>query len=88
MVDEFPTKLKAADVAPTPAADDLFATGKGEKVEKKAAENFHHFVAKALFACKRARPDIHTATAVLCTRVKGPNQDDDSKLLRLMKYLN
>jgi hypothetical protein len=57
-------------------------------LEKETAENFHTFVAKALFACKRVHPDIHTANAVLCTRVKGPTTDDDKKLLRLMKYLN
>jgi hypothetical protein len=45
-------------------------------------------VAKGLFACKRARPDIHTAIALLCTRVKSPNQDDWNKLVRLIKYCN
>lgn len=88
MVNDFPTKLKPTDVAPTPAAEDLFAQGKGENLQKETAENFHTFVAKALFACKRVRPDIHTANAALCTRVKGPTTDDDKKLLRLMKYLN
>ena len=88
MVNDFPTKLKPTDVAPTPAAEDLFAEGKGDKLQKETAENYHTFVAKALFACKRARPDIHTATAALCTRVKSPIEDDDKKLLRLMMYLN
>jgi hypothetical protein len=74
----------------TPAAKDLFAQGKGENLEKETAENFHTlFVAKALFACKRAHPDIDTASsAVLCTRVKSPTTNDDKKLLCLMKYLN
>jgi hypothetical protein len=45
-------------------------------------------VAKALFLCKRARPDIQPTIAVLCTRVKGPNEADWAKLVRLMKYLN
>jgi hypothetical protein len=45
-------------------------------------------VAKGLFACKRGRPDIHPTIAVLCTRVKQPNEDDWRKLNRLMKYLN
>ena len=48
----------------------------------------HTFVAKGLFACKRTRPDIHTAIAILCTRVKAPNQDDWRKLTDLMRYLN
>jgi hypothetical protein len=46
MVNDFPTKLKPTDVAPTPAAEDLFAQGKGENLEKETAENFHTFVAK------------------------------------------
>jgi hypothetical protein len=45
-------------------------------------------VAKALFLCKRARPDIQPTIAVLCTRVKGPNKAGWEKLVRLMKYLN
>ena len=48
---------------------------------------FHTFVAKALFATKRSRPDIHTAVAFLTTRVRGPNEDYRKKLLRLMQYL-
>jgi hypothetical protein len=48
---------------------------------------FHHNVAKLLFLCKRARPDIQTAIAFLCTRVKGPDMDDYKKLMRVMRYL-
>ena len=88
MVEEFPIKLKATDTAPTPACDDLFAEGNGDKLNKDDAEVFHTFVAKGLFACKRARPDIHMAIAVMCTRVKSPNQDDWNKLVRLMRYCN
>ncbi|MGC8546028.1 MAG: hypothetical protein ACP5NR_08830, partial [Athalassotoga sp.] len=65
-----------ADTAPIPASENLFAEGDGPKLDKDKAELFHTFVAKGLFACKRARPDIHTAIALLCTRVKSPNQDD------------
>ena len=54
--------------------------------EKK--EDFHTFVAKGLFASKRARPDIQPMIAILSTRVKEPNEGDWKKLLRLMKYLN
>jgi hypothetical protein len=60
------------------------------KLGKKdmAKEIFHTFVAKGLFLCKRARPDIQQAIAVLCTRVRDPNQADWEKLMRFMKYLN
>jgi hypothetical protein len=45
-------------------------------------------VAKALFLCKRAGPDIQPTIAVLCMRVKGPNEADWAKLVRLLKDLN
>lgn len=88
MVDEFSIKYGPSDIASTPAAEDLFAVGESELLEKEKAEEFHTFVAKGLFACKRARPDIHPTIAVLCTRVKSPNQDDWKKLCRLIRYLN
>jgi len=88
MVDDFSIKFKPNETAPSPAADDLFAEGEGNKLDKDSADEFHTFVAKGLFACKRARPDIHTAIAVLCTRVKEPNRDDWKKLVRLIKYIN
>ena len=88
MVDDFSTKFKPTDTAPNPAAEDLFAEGTGPKLDKEQANEFHTFVAKGLFACKRARPDIHTAITALCTRVKTPNRDDWKKLHRLLKYIN
>jgi hypothetical protein len=56
-------------------------------LDKVQANMFHHNVAKLLFLCKQARPDIQTAVAFLCTRVKGPDTDDYKKLARVMKYL-
>lgn len=50
-------------------------------------EDFHTYVAKCLFLCKRARPDIQTAVAFLTTRVIDPDTDDWKKLLRLLSYL-
>ena len=45
-------------------------------------------MAKALFLCKRARPDIQPAIAFLTTRVKSPDQQDWFKLVKMMCYLN
>ena len=56
-------------------------------VDDSITKVFHTFVAKALFATKISRPDIHTAVAFLTTRVRGPNEDNWRKLLRLMQYL-
>jgi len=88
MVDDFPTKLKPSDTASTPAASDLFAKGDSPPLNKEQAKVFHAFVAKALFACKRVRPDMQPTVAAPCTRVKEPNQDDWNKLMHLLKFIN
>ena len=72
MIEDFSVKLGPTDIAATEAPVDLFAEGNGPKLVKPQRDDYHTFVAKALFACKRARPDIHTATTTLCTRVKTP----------------
>ena len=73
----------------TPAGNHLFEVNEENPVmlNKEKADLFHHNVAKLLFLCKRARPDIQTAVAFLCKRVKGPDEDDYKKLARVMKYL-
>jgi hypothetical protein len=88
MINDFPVQLGKKDVATAPAGDNLFNLGTGTKLDTKRLEIFHTFVAKGLFLCKRARPDIQQAILVLCTRVKRPNQADWEKLMRVMKYLN
>ena len=64
LIDEFPEKI--IKTSPTPATDDLFAVGEEIKLPPEQAKIFHTWVAKALFACKRARPDIQTSVAFLC----------------------
>jgi hypothetical protein len=61
---------------------------KSPLLNKEKRELFHTFVAKGLFLCKRARPDIQPAIALLATRVQSPNEQDWSKLLKLIAYLN
>jgi hypothetical protein len=62
--------------------------GTRAKLDTKRSEIFHTFMAKGLFLCKRARPNIQQAILVLCTRVRDPNQADWEKLMKVMKYLN
>ena len=88
MVNDFKESYKLDNTADTPARNDLFQKGTGEELSGKQKEDFHTFVAKGLFACKRARPGIQTAIAVLSTRVQQPTTDDWKKLMRLMKYIN
>jgi hypothetical protein len=88
MLNGFPVKLGKRDVAKTPAGDNLFHLGTGAKLDTKRSEIFHTFVAKGLFLCKRARPDIQQEISVLCTRVRDLNLADWEKLMRILKYLN
>ena len=72
----------------SPASEKLFKINpKSPKLDKDKAEHFHTTVARGLFVAKRARPDIQTTIAYLCTRVKQPTEDDWQKLIRLMSYL-
>jgi Reverse transcriptase (RNA-dependent DNA polymerase)/Zinc knuckle len=74
--------------SPNAAAAHLFDVNEAcPKLEKDRAEYFHHHVAKLLFLCKRARPDIQPAVAFLSTRVQAPDEDDYKKLARVMRYL-
>ena len=81
-------KLGKSDTATTPAADDLMSGSTGAVLDKARAEEFHTMVARGLFLCKRARPDVHPAIAVLCTRVQKLTESDWQKLVRLLKYCN
>jgi hypothetical protein len=87
MLKELPTDMDGDSV--TPAPNHLFEVNSNKPVmlDKEQADMFHYNIAKLLFLCKRARPDIQTAVAFLCTRVKGPDADDYKKLTRGMKYL-
>jgi hypothetical protein len=86
MLDDLPIDM--AGEAATPAATHLFQVNEdAEKLDEPTAQIFHHNVAKLLFLCKRARPDIQTAVAFLCTRVKTPDIDDYKKLTRTMRFL-
>ncbi len=87
MLDELPKDMSGT--APIPVVSHLFEinSDRPKKLDMVTAKIFHHNLGKLLFLCKRARPDIQTSVAFLCTRVKEPNADDYKKLARTMKYL-
>ena len=86
MLSELPEDMNGE--AASPAASHLFEVdNECIKLDEEKSIFFHHNVAKLLFLCKRARPDIQTAIAFLCTRVKCPDEDDYKKLTRVMRYL-
>jgi hypothetical protein len=67
MLADLPDKMD--DEAPSPAVKHMFAVNDNQtKVDEEKAQFFHTYVAKTLFLCKRARPDLQTAVAFLCTR--------------------
>jgi len=88
IVANFPDDLKMNRNTATSAADHLFTVSESAvKLIRKQAVIFHQYVAKPLFAVKRARPDIRTANAFLCTRVQHPDVDDWKKLAQVLGYI-
>ena len=74
--------------AVTPAGAHFFQVNEEGPISicYKAELEFHQIVAILLFLCKRARPDLQTAAALICTRVQKPDTDDYKKLSRTLKY--
>ena len=71
-----------------PASENSFKVNeRSPRLEQGLKEEFHTCTAKALFLCKRARPDVQPVVSFPCTRVKEPTPDDWNKLVRLMKHL-
>jgi hypothetical protein len=76
--------------APTAASEHVFNVRPDEErvlLEEERARAFHHAVAQLLFASSRTRKNIQLAVSFLTTRVKQPDEDDWSKLKRLLKYI-
>ena len=82
MLKDLPPKFDGT--AQTPAANHLFEVNQDcpESTEEKQ-QFFHTYVAKTLFLCKRARPDLQMAVAFLMTRVKACTNDDYKKLVQM-----
>ena len=87
IIESLPDDMKGSAISP--ASNFLFRVDETNmnKLDKQGMELFHHYTAQLLFLSKRARPDLQTAVAFLCTRVHEPDSDDYGKLARVMKYL-
>ena len=85
MLDEFPVNLPGK--SKTVANENLLKVDRGTALPAMKAEALHGHVAKALFLCKRARPDIQPAVAFLCTRVQCSTSYDWNKLVKMMDFL-
>ena len=87
ILNDLPSKDQGRAI--TPAANHLFGVNNTtRKLSEKDAQAFHTIVAKLIFLCKRAQPDILTGAAFLMMRVRDPDEDDDKKLSRILKYLS
>ena len=72
----------------TPWSDKLFKVNESvKKLDETRKATFHTFVMKAMFLCKRARPDIEPAISFLSTRTRKPDESDWLKLLRMLGFL-
>ena len=73
----------------TAAPECLFrADGSEAKLlDEDKKELFHTITATTLHSSQRGRPDLQSAVAFLCTRVKEPDEHDWKKLTHLMKCM-
>jgi hypothetical protein len=75
-------------VATNPGAKNSFMVDEGSLLlDDKSKKVFHTIVAKLLYLSKRARPDVIAVVGFLCTRVKGPTEEDMKKLKKVLRYL-
>ena len=82
-IEEFPELILGS--ATSLAADHLFEVSKdASELDKPRGRAFHRAVARLLFLCKRARPDLQQAVAFLTKRMSCSTMDDWKKLVRLL----
>ena len=87
MLAEFPAS-NMQGTSTTPANDNLFKVNEhSPPLGNQQKESFHTMVAKGLFVGKRARQEIQTTIAFLCTRVQKPTKEDWNKLCKMMKFI-
>ena len=87
MLNEFPDDDDSFEYA-TPAAGNLFSIDpESEPLGEAMGRVFYTLTAKALFSCKRSRPDFQVPVAFLTTRVRAPTAQDWRKLKRLIGYI-
>ena len=87
MVEEFEAKYPLhKEPVPTPYSNNLFNVNESPKSDQTRRADYHTFVAKGLFTCKQARPNIQLPISFLLTRVKEATEHDWIKLHRMMKF--
>ena len=74
--------------AATPASVNLFDLRDSMALSSYESTEFHSRVMMLLYLAKRVRPDILPPVAFLSTRTRAPTDDDQSKLNRVLRYIN
>ena len=88
-INEIITYYNIDGVATTPASKDLFTTKSSSRpLTQEEKKLFHSMLAKVMYLAKRVRPECLVVCSFLATRVNNATEDDMSKLIRLLKYLN
>lgn len=90
MIEEFEdiTGLKLDRTYTSPGEKWLMTVNDDAKpLDATKAGIYASFVAKVLWVMKRGCPDIEPAVSFLCTRIKGPDQDNWCKLKRLLCWI-
>ena len=87
MLQDAPEEMKG--VATTPAASYLFKVNDKDPqyLGTKKKKVFVHLMMQGLYLSQMGHPDIRTAIAFLCSRLRSPDEDDYKKLTRMMQYL-
>lgn len=86
MLEEFPYPVPSLNKPPWNERLIKVAT-ESRKLDDERRSIFHTFTMKAMFLCKRGRPDIELAVSFFATRVQAPTENDWGKLIRLMGFL-
>ena len=89
MIEDFPKMITGKAATPT-AKHQLEIRGNGTLLSQRDTDAFHHHhsITELLSIGGRACRDLHAGISFLTMRVKGPGNDDWSKLKRLFKYTN
>ena len=87
MLQDAPEEMKGT--ATTPAAPHLFKVNNKDPqlLGREKKKIFVHLVMQGLYLSQQGRPDIPTAIAFLCGRLRDPDEDDYKKLARMIQYL-
>jgi len=82
---KYPDYFWTDDSVKVPYTTELFSDG--DVSPASDPKMFVSVVMSLVYVCTRARPDIFLAISYLCTKVKNPTAEDETKLRRLCAYL-